>query len=882
MLPSLNKLTEHGCGQADAKGKGKDAKERVCRARGGESCAFDGAMIVLQPIADTAHIVHGPISCAGNSWEGRGSLSDKGILHKMGFTTDMDEMDIVYGSGEKLRRAILEVHERVKPKAVFVYSTCVSGLMGEDIESVCKMAAQQTGIPVIPVNAPGFVGPKNLGNRIAGEVLLDHVIGTGYAPNVTKYDVNLIGEYNIAGDLYEIEALITGAGGNVLSRITGNSSFTEITYAHQAKLNIVVCGRALINVAKEMERRYGIPYIEASFFGMAECSRALREMARKLSHLNVEPALLERAEEFISAKEAETRRALDGFKDLAGKKAVLYTGGVKSWSFIRALNDLEIEVCAAGTKKSTFEDEEKMKEILGKDAPLVEDVSPKKLTKLMRETGADMLIAGGRNLYLAAKEGFPFVDVNQERHSAYAGYSGLINFARDISKSINFYKGKTVSCPKIRQERKNASIDPLKHSPAIGAAMALQGVHGALPLIHGAQGCGFLGKALLTKHYREPISLASTRLFTEEVVMGSEEKLERSLLDAIEKQGPEIIGVLSSGLVSVKGDDISPVGKKVRAKTGTPVLDIAVPDYEGGLETGYVRAVEALVSLAGRKTSGGLPSTNNLVNIFMGAHHTPADFSALKEIVRAFGLVPLMLPDLSALDGSRESFSPLAEGGIRLEQIEMMGSAIFTLAIGPQMESPARKLNDLSGVPYITLDGITGAPDCDLLLKTLSELSGAPVPQKYKRERRVLNDLMTDAHNYLSGKKICLALEPAHALGLSRLIAQTGAEVSLAVVPQKSGYLENIFAREIVIGDFYSVQGNSDLLIASSHGTNTARRLGIPLLEEGFPVYKRFGYCQKETVGYRGAARLVADMANIFSKEARGESGICDHGRHLG
>ncbi|MDA8157336.1 MAG: nitrogenase iron-molybdenum cofactor biosynthesis protein NifE [Actinomycetota bacterium] len=866
MLPSLNKLTEHGC-QAGAQGKRKGPKEHVCRARGGESCAFDGAMIVLQPIADAAHIVHGPISCAGNSWEGRGALSDKGTLHRMGFTTDMDEMDIVYGSGEKLRRAIIEVHARVKPKAAFVYSTCVSGLMGEDIDSVCKMAARQIGIPVIPVNAPGFVGPKNLGNRIAGEVLLDHVIGTGNAPGTTSYDVNLIGEYNIAGDLYDLEPLICGAGGNLLSRLTGNSTFKEITYAHRAKLNIVVCGRALINVAKEMEKRYGIPYIEASFFGMAECSRSLRAMAQKLSEINNDPEFLKKAGEFISQKEAQTICALDKYKHLAGKKAVLYTGGVKSWSFIRALNDLGIEVSAVGTKKSTFEDEEKMKEILGENAPLVEDVSPKKLTKLMRDSKADMLIAGGRNIYLAAKEGFPFVDVNQERHTAYAGYAGLLNFANDISKSIRFYTGPLSCTPKIRDERetgRSASIDPLKHSPAIGAAIALQGVHGALSLIHGAQGCGFLGKVLITKHYREPISLASTKLFTEEVVMGSEEKLERSLMEAVEKQRPEVIGVLSSGLVSVKGDDSSPVCKKVQAKTGIPVLDIAVPDYAGGLETGYVKAIEALVALADKKTGAG----KNSVNVFMGAHHTPADFSALKESVQSFGLTPLMLPDLTALDGSRESFTPLAEGGISLEQINKMGYAMLTLAIGPQMEPPAKILSELSGVPYITLDGITGAPDCGLLFKILLELSGVPVPKKFTRERHILNDLLTDAHHYLSGKKICLALEPAHALGISRLIARTGAEVSLAVVPQKAGFLDRIAAREVIIGDFGAIEGDFDLLISNSHGGNTALRLGIPMLEEGFPVYKSFGYCQKESIGYRGAARLVSDMANIFLKEA--------------
>ena len=62
------------------------------------------------------------------------------------------------------------------------------------------------------------------------------------------------------------------------------------------------------------------------------------------------------------------------------------------------------------------------------------------LLKLLKDRAADMLIAGGRNQYLAVKEGYPFVDVNQERHTAYAGYQGLVNLAEQISNSLGFYR----------------------------------------------------------------------------------------------------------------------------------------------------------------------------------------------------------------------------------------------------------------------------------------------------------------------------------------------------------------------------------------------------------------------------------------------------------
>ena len=243
----------------------------------------------------------------------------------------------------------------------------------------------------------------------------------------TDYDINLIGEYNIAGDLWLIEPVLEKAGLRVLSRITGDATFEEITWAHRAKLNVVVCSRALINVAKEMERRYGIPYVEVSFFGKTEMAKALRSIGSKFEVQSSK--FKENIENVIGEEEKVLDEKLKDYEHLKGKKAVLYTGGVKSWSFISALQDLGIEIVAVGTKKSTAEDEEKMKEILGENAPLVEDTAPGNLLRLLKENRADMLIAGGRNLYLAVKEGYPFVDVNQERHTAYAGYEGLVNLA---------------------------------------------------------------------------------------------------------------------------------------------------------------------------------------------------------------------------------------------------------------------------------------------------------------------------------------------------------------------------------------------------------------------------------------------------------------------
>jgi nitrogenase molybdenum-iron cofactor biosynthesis protein NifE/nitrogenase molybdenum-iron cofactor biosynthesis protein NifN len=870
MTTAIDKYTKDGCTTDD--------KHKVCRSRGGESCAFDGAMIVLQPIADAAHIVHGPIACCGNSWEGRGTLSRQGDLHRRGFTTDMSEIDIVYGSGEKLRRAIARTWYAVRPAAIFVHATCVSGLIGEDIDAVCRRAEAELGIRVIPVNAPGFAGPKNLGNRIAGEVLLEHVIGTGEPSVTTHHDINLIGEYNIAGDLWEVEPLLERAGIRILSRITGDATFREITHAHRAKLNVVVCGRALINVAAGMERKYGVPFIEVSFYGRRETTNALRRIAERLQG-SADAPIVRAMEEVIRREERRLTAALEPYRHLRGRRAVLYTGGVKSWSFISALRDLGIDVVAVGTRKSTFEDEEKMKEILGPGAPLVEDVTPGNLKKLLAERKADILVAGGRNRYLAAKEGYPFVDVNQERHTAYAGYQGLVNLAEQISNSMGFYKkepgagdqksGKKNERQKISFPAKSdILIDPLKHSPAIGAVMAFQGVHRAIPVLHGAQGCSFLGKVLLTGHFREPVALATSKLFVEDVVMGSEENLAGTVEGLMEKNHPEVVGIVTTGLSEVKGDDVAAVVKNLQTSAigkgaATRIIPVPAPDYDGGLETGYARAVESLLSLAAQ---GDPTPAAGKINVLIGSHLTPGDVTELRDCIESFGLKPIILPDLSALDGSRTGFSPLAEGGTKAADIRAMAGSACTLAIGKSMEPAAQMLKAACGVEYRALESITGLGDSDLLMEVLARASGNPVPHRYERQRKILIDGMRDAQDAFGGRRVCLALEPDLAVQVSRFLAEMGARVDLAVIPALSPAAGLIEAERVEIGGLFSVTGTFDMLVASSHGRDTAQRIGAPLLQLGFPLTRVVGGTARVTVGYRGSLAMINEAGNLLMK----------------
>ncbi|MCL5422830.1 MAG: nitrogenase iron-molybdenum cofactor biosynthesis protein NifN, partial [Nitrospirae bacterium] len=436
--------------------------------------------------------------------------------------------------------------------------------------------------------------------------------------------------------------------------------------------------------------------------------------------------------------------------------------------------------------------------------------------------------------------------------------------------------------------KRSVVINPLKHSQSIGAAIAFQGIHHAIPIIHGAQGCTFLAKVLLTKHFREPIALAGTKLFAEDVIMGSDGNLSKTVEEFLKKNSPDVIGVLTSGLTEVKGEDVESVVRELNAQGSKgKVLHIPTPDYEGGLETGYAKAVVALISLAAPCTLLHAPCIKGQVNVLTGSHLSPADFSELREIIESFGLRPIMLPDLSALDGSRKGLSPLAVGGTAMEEIASMESSEFTIAVGASMEGPAGILKERFAIEYKVFESISGLEDTDALMATLSCLSGNRMPSKYERQRRVLADGMRDAHFFFGNRHAGIALEPDLALQTSRWLDEMGADVKTVVTPQSSKAAEKITAERVVVGDLSSLEGGIDILISNSHAEDTAKDLGIPLYQMGFPVYKILGNNSKVSVGYRGSLTMINEVANLLmphGSEMRRrrcvhENRICNDGR---
>ena len=376
-------------------------------------------------------------------------------------------------SEKRLYHSIKQAVETYAPPAVFVYNTCVPALIGDDLEAICKAASERFGVPVVPVDSAGFYGTKNMGNRIAGDAMVKYVVGTRdpdplpesvHRPGITVHDVNLIGEYNIAGEFWHVLPLLDELGLRVLCTLSGDARFREVQTMHKAEVNMMVCSKAMLNVARKLEKNYGTPWFEGSFYGVSDTSQALRDFARLLG----DPDLNERTETLIAREEAIILSALEPWKErLQGKRVLLNTGGVKSWSVVSALQDLGMVVVATGTKKSTEEDKARIRELMGEEALMLDDVSPRKLLQVVKDYQCDILIAGGRNLYTALKARIPFLDINQEREFGYAGYTGMLELVRQLALTIESPVWEAVRSPAPWRSSK-----PLDNRTAAGPVLS--------------------------------------------------------------------------------------------------------------------------------------------------------------------------------------------------------------------------------------------------------------------------------------------------------------------------------------------------------------------------------------------------------------------------
>lgn len=387
------------------------------------ACLLYGARWMLAAIRDAVHLIHGPVGCAYYSQ----TVRQKN--YKV-FSTGLGEKEIIFGGGEKLEEAIREaVSLYPRSSAVLVYTTCAAGLIGEDVEAICKQAAAALGLPVVPVNCPGFGGvSQGDGHDVAAAALLEHFIGRGSAGTPLENSVNILGEFDVQGDLKEIEQLLQRLGLNIICAVSGRATVKNLARAHRARLNIVHCGRTGRWLARRMEERFGIPWQKVSFFGLDATAAALQAIAAFFNRPEAAAWVEKEAE-------ATRQRALPYLGRLAGKRVALFFGASRMGSMAGAFRELGMEVVLCGSQFGCQEDYTESRRCLGRGTPLIDDAHQRELEEFWHRYRPDLLVGGTRERFVAHKMGIPFLVFPQET-SPYAGFNGFVHLAREAAALV--------------------------------------------------------------------------------------------------------------------------------------------------------------------------------------------------------------------------------------------------------------------------------------------------------------------------------------------------------------------------------------------------------------------------------------------------------------
>jgi nitrogenase molybdenum-iron protein alpha chain len=452
-------------------------------------CCYAGCKgVVIGPIKDVAVITHGPIGCGFYSWgtrrnKARGDEHTKNFVEYC-FSTDMQEPDIVFGGEKKLRQAIKEVVEIFDPAAIMICSTCPVGLIGDDIHAVAAEAERTYGRKVIAFSCEGYKGvSQSGGHHIANNGLIRHIIGTeDRAP--TKYAINMLGEYNIGGDAWEIERILKRIGYDLVANIPGDASIHDIAKAHIAHLNLVQCHRSINYVADMLKEKYGTSWLKVNFIGVSATIKSLRDMAKYFD----DPELTARTEAVIAEELATIQEDIEYYKSkLKGKTAALFVGGSRSHHYQKLLRDFGMETIMAGYEFAHRDDyegrevlpyikedadskniesikvekderyrlyltEEQYERVkneipldyyagmireMEKGTIIVDDLNHYETEEMLKVLKPDVFFSGIKDKYIAQKAGTLSRQLHSYDYSGpYAGFNGAINFGRDLTMGI--------------------------------------------------------------------------------------------------------------------------------------------------------------------------------------------------------------------------------------------------------------------------------------------------------------------------------------------------------------------------------------------------------------------------------------------------------------
>jgi len=458
-------------------------------------CTYAGCKgVIMGPTSDIVNLVHGPIGCSFYAWLTRRNQTSAGGDNQENFitycmSTDMQDSDIIFGGEKKLAAAIQETYDLFHPKAIAVFATCPVGLIGDDIHTVARRMKEKFGdCNVFAFSCEGYKGvSQSAGHHIANNQVFTHLVGKSDRVKTDRFKINLLGEYNIGGDGFEIDRILKKCGITNIATFSGNSTYDQFASANQADLSCVMCHRSINYVADMLEVKYGIPWVKVNFIGAHATAKSLRKIARYFG----DPDLTARVEAVIAEEMPEVEAArLDVRPRTEGKTAMLFVGGSRAHHYQELFKEMGMKTIAAGyefahrddyegrrvlpdlkvdadsrnieeidvepdpqlyrPRKSAeemqaltesgyeFKDYDGLNADMDKGTLVIDDLNQYEAEKLVEIYKPDLFCAGIKEKFSIQKLGIPMKQLHSyDSGGPYAGFKGAVNFYREIDRLVN-------------------------------------------------------------------------------------------------------------------------------------------------------------------------------------------------------------------------------------------------------------------------------------------------------------------------------------------------------------------------------------------------------------------------------------------------------------
>jgi nitrogenase molybdenum-iron protein alpha chain len=417
-------------------GKLADTSRRFSQCMG---CSAGNAFCQLCMIKDAAVVNHAPVGCAGDSFSFNFTYRVGQMERKLPaatgryFSTNIEEKDTIFGATQKLEETLREVYRRVHPNAIFITTSCASGIIGDDVEGVADSMTEELGIPIVACYCEGFKSKIwTTGFDSAYHAIIRKLVKP---PRKKTNKVNIV---NFWGS-HIFEKILEPLGYEA-QYIVPFSNVSDLEYISEAAATIQVCPTLGTYIGAALEQVYGVPELKSPpAYGIDGTDEWMRELGRVLHREG-------KIEELIKSEHERVLPQLEKYREkLKGKTAYVTAGAAHGHALIALLKELGLDVKGAAIfhHDPLYDNGDPASDALAHDVKTYGDIQNYnvcnkqafELVNILNRVNPDIMIArhGGMTVW-GAKLGVPTLLIGDEQFSF--GYQGVLNYASRIVETI--------------------------------------------------------------------------------------------------------------------------------------------------------------------------------------------------------------------------------------------------------------------------------------------------------------------------------------------------------------------------------------------------------------------------------------------------------------